>query len=174
MLISKYVCLHDHYMQYGVFLLLGTNLGDRASNLERAIDLLASESLLIKGISFVYKTAAWGKQDQPDFYNQVLEVATSLSPHELLTYILSIERQMGRVRVQKWGERVIDIDILLYGEHVVESPSLTIPHPQLPFRRFSLVPLADLAASLVHPLTGKSISRMIDECPDTLEVIRLD
>ena len=161
-------------MQNGVFLLLGTNLGDRASNLARAIGLLTGETVQIKGRSFIYKTAAWGKQDQPDFYNQVVEIATWLSPQQLLTYILTIEREMGRVRIEKWGERVIDIDILLYGEHVVESPSLTIPHPQLPFRRFSLVPLADLAASLVHPLTGKTISRMIDECPDTLEVIRLD
>ena len=161
-------------MQKDVFLLIGTNLGNRRQNLEQAIDLLDSDSVQVQQRSYIYKTAAWGKQDQPEFYNQVIEVATTLSPQGLLRYILSKEQQMGRIRVEKWGERVIDIDILLYGDFVLESPSLSIPHPQLPFRRFSLVPLADLAPFQKHPVTGKTITQMLEECPDPLKVTRLE
>lgn len=154
----------------GIYLLLGTNLGDRAKNLADARNLLKEQGIELKAVSSIYETDAWGIEDQPGFLNQVLEVATDLGPEALLKTILAVELEMGRVRIQKWGERLIDIDILYYQDQVIDTPELKVPHPQIPNRRFTLVPLAELAAEEVHPVLCKTQQELLAVCPDGLEV----
>lgn len=159
---------------YRVFLLLGTNVGDRLRNLEEALRLINERTGQLVRKSSVYRTAAWGKTDQPDFYNQVAELLTRLQAEELLREVLNIERDMGRQRTEKWGERVIDIDILFFGNLQIEHDGLSVPHPQIAYRRFTLVPLAEIADTLIHPRLNKTINTLLSECPDTLPVTRLE
>lgn len=154
----------------GIFLLLGTNLGDRIQNLDDARRAIEVHCGRILAQSSVYATAAWGKTDQPEFLNQAIAIDTPLLPQSLLNTVLEIERNLGRERIEKWGTRVIDIDILLYNHQVIRSRDLVVPHPQLPNRRFALIPLNEIAADLVHPQLGKKISQLLDECPDGLAV----
>jgi len=156
-------------MEGGIFLLLGTNLGDRLSNLEEAITRIGS----VTRRSSVYETGAWGKTEQPEFLNQVIEIKSDLDPRELLLKILDIEIAMGRVRVEKWGTRLIDIDILFYRNEIIDEAELKIPHPQIQNRRFTLEPLNELAPDLEHPILKKTIRQLLDECNDPLPVKRL-
>jgi 2-amino-4-hydroxy-6-hydroxymethyldihydropteridine diphosphokinase len=160
-------------MNNRIFLLLGTNLGNRRGNLQLAIDEIEQSIGGIQARSSVYQTAAWGKLDQPEFYNQVVEVETSVLLTELLEIILGIETKLGRERKEKWGERLIDIDILLAGESIIQTERLTIPHSQLANRRFTLVPLAEIASDVVHPVLQKSIMTLLQECTDSLTVQKL-
>jgi len=153
----------------GIYLLLGSNLGNRKNNLTEAIVHLKTSGQILSQ-SAIYQTAAWGKTDQPDFYNQVIHFDTNLSAHELLDSILKIEQEMGRTRVIKWGERLIDIDILLYHDQILADTNLSIPHPQLELRRFALIPLAEIAGSVIHPIVQKSIHQLLENCPDKLAV----
>ncbi len=157
-------------MDNDIFLLLGSNQGDRAANLAAARDAIGEAIGTIVKRSSVYRTAAWGTMQQPDFYNQVLEVSSSLAPEKLLTDILAIEKQLGRVRKERWGPRLIDIDLLLYGSRVIDTPALTVPHPGIPFRRFTLVPLAQIVPTLMHPVLNKSMAQLLQECQDPLIV----
>ncbi len=128
------------------FIGLGANLGDRAGSLRDAVRRLAETPGLALGcVSSVYETAAVGVTDQPDFLNAVAEVQTSLTALDLLGVLLDIENKMGRVRTIRWGPRVIDLDLLLYGDAQIALPSLTVPHPRLAERAFVLVPLAEIA-----------------------------
>src|SRR6187551_1647807 len=111
-------------MNNRIFLLLGTNLGDRRANLKNALDEIERSVGVILMTSSIYQTAAWGKLDQPDFYNQVVETETDLGSAELLETILSIESKLGRERREKWGERLIDIDILLMGDRIIQTERL--------------------------------------------------
>jgi 2-amino-4-hydroxy-6-hydroxymethyldihydropteridine diphosphokinase len=154
----------------GIFLLLGSNEGDRASKLREAISLIEKSVGPVTRRSSVYQTAAWGKTAQADFYNQVIEITCNLAPPRLLEELLSIETRMGRVRSDKWGARSIDIDILLYHDVVIDTPDLHIPHPGIPHRRFTLVPLSELSPSLIHPTSKQSISELLNNCDDHLEV----
>lgn len=156
----------------GIFLLLGTNLGDRSKNLEDAITIIQKRCGPVLAKSSVYRTAAWGKVDQPEFLNQAISIDTQLLPQSLLNAVLEIERDLGRERLEKWGTRVIDIDILIYNNQVIRSRDLVVPHPQLENRRFALTPLSEIAPDLVHPLTGKKVSQLLEICPDQLEVVR--
>ena len=153
-----------------IYLLLGTNLGQRLDNLRQAKSLLHVEGIKVNAESGIYETEAWGKTDQATFLNQVIQVETELSAKKLLSVVHSIEKEMGRVRQEKWGERLIDIDILYYGHHVIIEEGLVIPHPEIQNRRFTLIPLVDIAQGLIHPLLNKSQKDLLRDCPDLLEV----
>ena len=155
-----------------VFLLLGSNLGDRAGTLSGAIKLL-EDAGNITGLSSIYQTAAWGKKDQPDFLNQVIIFETSLSAYELMKKLLEIEIKMGRVRTDKWAERTIDIDILYFNEDIIVSEHLKVPHPQIQFRRFTLIPLNETAPDFRHPVLNITSTQMLNRCADKLEVKKL-
>ena len=157
-------------MSHKAYLLTGANLGNRAANLARARELIGLHAGRVEAASALYETAAWGKEDQPAFLNQALVIRTELSPRRLLRRLLKLERQMGRIRGEKYGPRLIDMDILLYDQEVHQYPLLTLPHPALPGRRFALLPLAEIAPGLVHPVLQKSIAELLEECPDTLAV----
>lgn len=153
-----------------VYLLTGGNLGDREKYLAEARDLLGEHCGKITALSSLYETAAWGKEDQPSFLNQAVEMETDLPPRQLIRRVLKLEKRMGRERKEKYGPRLIDIDILLYGEEIHNYPLLKLPHPELPNRRFALLPLAEIASDLLHPVYKKSITDLLDECKDPLEV----
>lgn len=153
----------------GILLLLGTNLGDRLANLQKAKGHLLGYDIQIVKESSVYESEPWGKSDQPYFLNMVLEVETKMNPHELLDACLSIETEMGRQRKEKWGERLIDIDILLYEDQIINDQSLQIPHPGIPDRRFTLMPLAEKWGEMEHP-GGQRIRTLLEKCGDRLSV----
>ncbi len=155
------------------YLLLGSNLGNRENYLRQASELIGERLGLVRSISSLYETASWGRHDQPDFINQVIGLETELEPEELLSGILSIERELGRERVEKWGSRTIDIDILLFADKVINETSLTIPHPYLHERRFGLMPLCEIAPLVRHPVFGKTILELMDELSDDLFVKKL-
>lgn len=154
-------------------LLIGGNMGNRTANLQQARELIQKECGKITVQSSIYQTAAWGLTDQPDFLNQVLVVATLLTPEALMWQLLSIEERMGRKRIIKLGPRIIDLDILLIDTLVINSSLLTIPHPALPKRKFALIPLCEVAPQLVHPLEKKTIAQLLAECPDELAVQKI-
>lgn len=155
------------------YLLLGSNLGDRASRLAQARHDLAATAGRLVASSALYQTAAWGFEDQPAFLNQVLAIETELDAPSLLAACLAAERQQGRERQVRWAARTLDVDILLFGNAVIHTPTLTVPHPALPARRFALTPLAELAPQLVHPQLHRTIAQLLAACPDTLAVARV-
>lgn len=143
-----------------VYLALGTNLVDRKKNLSAARKSLSSK-ITIKETSSIYETEPWGEIDQGDFLNQVIHGTTSLSPRELLEFIKQIEVNLGRKPGIRYGPRIIDIDILFYGDHIYSSPDLTIPHPRISERAFVLVPLAEIASDLRIPGSGETIRDLL-------------
>lgn len=153
----------------GIFLLLGTNLGDRLSNLQQAIDHLETYGLTVVDYSSVYESAPWGDENQNWFLNMVLRVDTVYGPEELLDVCLKTEIKMGRKRFKKWGERIIDIDILYYDNQEVVTKNLTLPHPEIPMRRFTLIPMEEIATTEKHPLLKLSQKELLEKCPDPLE-----
>ncbi len=155
------------------YLLLGSNLGNRMKYIASAISEIEIKLGNISRRSSLYQTASWGKHDQPDFINQVIELKTSLEPKDLLSGILGIESDFGRKRIEKWGSRTIDIDILLYDDQIVNEPELIIPHPYLAFRRFCLMPLCEIAPEFIHPVLKKNIQELLFELSDDLLVKRL-
>ena len=157
-----------------LYLGLGTNLGDRRQNLTTAIRLLRERVGHSLRMAPIYRTPAWGVTDQPDFYNTVVELRTHLPSAQVLTEILNIEQEMGRVRLRHWGERLIDIDLLLYGDECIETPTLIVPHPFMAERDFVLVPLADLAPELPHPVHGRTIRELLTDSSDRSVLVRLD
>ncbi|MDX1627089.1 MAG: 2-amino-4-hydroxy-6-hydroxymethyldihydropteridine diphosphokinase [Fulvivirga sp.] len=161
-------------MMDGIYLLLGTNLGDKKKNLKHAIELIKEKTGPVIAFSSIYKTAAWGIEDQPDFFNQVVTINSELDPEELLNTLHQIEKQLGRVRKEKWGARRIDIDILYYNNQVIDTKNLQVPHPGIADRRFTLEPLVELAPDFVHPALNKTNKRLLDECRDDLRVDRLE
>lgn len=149
-------------MTHTVYLALGSNLGDRLEHLRRAREAMQPAVHIVEA-SPVYETPPWGYLDQPAFLNQVVKGETELPPTELLVLLKGIEVSMGRETTVRNGPRPIDLDILFYDDLVLEGPKLSIPHPRMAGRGFVLVPLADLAPDLRHPVSGKTVREMLDE-----------
>jgi len=154
-----------------VYFGLGSNLGDRQYNLDRALDFL-TQRLRVEKVSSVYDTEPLGNTNQPRFLNRVCQVSTGLEPLALLTLIKGIESKMGRLPHTSNLPRPIDIDILFYSDQVIETPKLVIPHPRLTERAFVLIPLAEIAPDLVHPVTGKTINELMKSAIDVQGVFK--
>ena len=155
------------------YLLIGGNLGNRKENLSKAVSLINEQCGSLTRSSSIYETEAWGNTDQPSFLNQALEISTSLNARQLMRRVLKIEEEMGRVRKEKLGPRIIDIDILLFENEIHDLRFLKIPHPEMQNRRFVLVPLAEINSSLQHPVLKKTIAELLEKCPDNLEIKKL-
>lgn len=155
------------------YLSLGSNMGDRLGYLQQAYDAIAALCGPILHRSSFYQTPPWGLQDQPDFINSAIGISTRLRPDELLHAIRQIETQLGRQRHIKWGPRTIDIDILFYGDKIVHTADLDIPHPFLHQRRFVLAPLAEIAPDFIHPELKLSVEQLLSQCTDDATVTQL-
>ena len=156
-----------------VYLLLGSNMGDRLKNLDKALKLIDFRCGAVTSQSAIYETEAWGMKEQQAFINMAIAIQTNLSPLNLLTAVKNIEIEVGRVETVKWGPRVIDIDILLYDTEVVNLPELIIPHPYMQQRRFTLLPLNEIASTYQHPVLNKTIGQLLVECTDNSAVVKL-
>ena len=152
-----------------IYILLGGNIGDVLTTFTTVKHQLKWNCQIINQSS-IYLTKAWGNTNQPDFYNQVLEVDSPLSPEDLLDFLLSIETKLGRLRELKNDPRTIDIDILFYGYQIIQEENLTIPHPKIRERKFTLIPLNEIASNFVHPVFNKTIHQLLIDCIDELEV----
>ena len=153
-----------------IYLGLGSNLGNREENLQTAQLFITEKFGTIISLSSVYETAAWGLTKQNAFLNQVICIETKFSPIQVLLIILEIEKSMGRIREQKWGARVIDIDILYYANKIVLLPDLEIPHPFIQERRFVLVPLCEIDGEFVHPKFKQTNDELLRKCQDSGEI----
>lgn len=156
------------------YLLIGGNQGERTAQLALAREKLVTLAGELRRVSSVYETAAWGKTDQPDFLNQALELETTREATELLRIVLDIEEQMGRRRIEKYGARLIDIDMLFFNDAIIRLPQLTVPHPEIPNRRFVLAPMAEIAPFFKHPVLGRTMQELLEACTDPLTVRKLD
>jgi len=155
------------------YLLTGGNMGDRKDQLAKARKLLTEQCGDITKYSSLYETAAWGNTDQPAFLNQALQLETTMTARQLMRQILKIEKQIGRIRKEKYGPRIIDIDILLFNIEVHNNSLLQLPHPEMQNRRFALLPLAEIAPKEIHPVLKKTIAQLLEECPDELTVKKI-
>lgn len=156
------------------YLLTGGNTGNRLQYLNKAVAEIKKHCGTILSKSSVYETAAWGIKEQNSFLNQALKLSTVLFPQELLDCLLQIEENLGRIRIEKYGPRIIDIDILLFNDDVIDARNLKIPHPELSNRRFALQCLNDVAPNIVHPVSKKTIAQILKECTDPLRVDKFE
>lgn len=162
---------HFRIMMTKVYLLLGGNLGNKREIFAQAKQLTSQQIGRVVGQSAIYETEPWGFESSDLFWNQVLEITTTLTPEAILTKTQYIESTLGRIRKSdQYVSRLIDIDILLMDDLVVETEKLVIPHPRIQDRRFALVPLCELAPDLIHPASGKTIQQLLNDCPDKLNV----
>jgi 2-amino-4-hydroxy-6-hydroxymethyldihydropteridine diphosphokinase len=157
----------------GIYLILGSNLGDKFLSVQRATNLIRKMIGEVEAESSIYDTEPWGYEKQPNYLNKVIKLNTTLPPDELLQKINSIENEFGRKRKEKWHERILDVDILYYQDRVIKTGDLEIPHPQIANRRFALIPLCEIAPEEKHPVTGKTQKQMLEECNDTLQVNKM-
>ncbi len=152
------------------YLSLGSNIGDRAANIGRAVAALPAHGVRVIRQSRLYETEPVEMREQDWFLNGVVEVQTDLQPAELMASLLAIEQSMGRQRLVPKGPRIIDLDILLFDSAILKQPQLEIPHPRLAARRFVLVPFAEIAPNVMHPALGKTIRELLETTPDKSEV----
>lgn len=152
------------------YLLLGSNMGNSRLQLLKAIKNINQQIGKVTRQSNLYATAAWGNTNQPDFLNQVIVVETKLSAAATIGTILTIEEKMGRIRTTKNAPRIIDIDILFFNKEIISEKKLTVPHPQIQNRRFVLIPLNELSPGFKHPISHKTIHRLLQDCTDHLDV----
>lgn len=155
---------------YQAYLLLGSNRGNRELMLSKAKDCIENRIGVIITWSSIYESEAWGEKSSNPYLNQAIEISTSLSPESLLKEILKIELDMGREKRAKWEDRIIDIDILFFGNQVIQTPNLVVPHPWIQDRNFTLVPLMEIAPDHIHPVFNKRIEELYFESKDNLEV----
>ena len=155
------------------YLLIGGNLGNRSANLQNALHQIEKNCGKILDLSAIYETAAWGLSNQPSFYNQAVSIQTNLEPKALMEQLLAIETNMGRIRSIKLGPRLIDLDILLIDQLILNTETLILPHPLMEHRRFALLPLAEIAPNLMHPILQKTIQELLMHCSDQLDVQKL-
>jgi 2-amino-4-hydroxy-6-hydroxymethyldihydropteridine diphosphokinase len=155
------------------YLLLGSNMGNCIELLSTAIEQIEKKIGALLLTSNLYATAAWGNTSQPDFLNQVIEVATQLDATETLKEILSIEKNMGRIRTIKNAPRIIDIDILFFNNQIINRSDLIIPHSEIQNRRFVLIPINEIAPQMIHPVLNKTIEQLLLQCPDQLAVKKI-
>ena len=154
-----------------VFFSLGSNLGDRLGHLNQAFKLIQKKIGPITHKSSIYESEPWGKKDQSAFLNCVIGLKSTLKPEECLSIILEIEKEMGRERMEKWGPRTLDIDILIYGELIISNEKLEIPHPSMCARRFVMEPFSEICPNLIHPVFKKSVLNLSNACEDTSKII---
>ncbi|MBK7963982.1 MAG: 2-amino-4-hydroxy-6-hydroxymethyldihydropteridine diphosphokinase [Bacteroidetes bacterium] len=157
-------------MLHQAVILLGSNEGDSLQYLNYAESEIEKSTGSITMTSSIYRTEAWGKKDQSDFFNKIIIINTDQNPISLLQSLLAIEESAGRVRVEKWGPRILDIDILYFDDIVYKDDQLLIPHSGISNRRFTLIPLCEVIPDHIHPVTGKSNRWMLDHCLDTGQV----
>lgn len=155
-----------------VFVGIGSNLGNRVENCATAIREMSNFAKIF-AVSSIYETEPVGRENQPNFINCVTKIETGLSPYELLLSLQSVENKLGRKHTQKWGPRIIDLDILFYDDLIVDSGGLTIPHPRAHLRRFVLEPLSEIAPDFVHPALKVSVSKLLEGLEDPKSVVKI-
>lgn len=146
-----------------VYIGIGSNLGEKRDNCFRALEFLRDRGIIIKKISSFYETEPWGVKEQPKFINLAIEAETGFSPDELLFTLKDIENRIGRTKTLRWGPRIIDLDILFYGDEIIDTEDLRIPHRMLHERDFVLVPLDEISPDKIHPIFGKTIRQLKEE-----------
>jgi len=152
------------------YLLIGSNLGDKATYLKNASSYIQQQCGQIVKQSSFYETEPWGFTEQPSFLNQAICIKTKLEPAQLMHALLQIESTMGRTRTLKMGPRTIDLDILQIDQQIMDTPLLQLPHPSMHLRRFALIPMAEIAPTLLHPLFSKTMTQLLAECSDETNV----
>ena len=153
-----------------VYLQLGSNIGDRLDNLDQSIKIITERIGNVLEKSSVYESTPWGVENQRNFLNQVIFVKSNFDPYTILDLVLQIEKDMGRIRIEKWGERIIDIDILFFDDLIIESENLCIPHEFIAKRKFVLQPICEIAPAFIHPKLNKTIIQLLEECIDDEKV----
>ncbi|MGQ7550176.1 2-amino-4-hydroxy-6-hydroxymethyldihydropteridine diphosphokinase [Streptococcus suis] len=161
-------------MNHLAYLSIGGNMGNRQAYLQAALDKLASHPGCQLGlVSNIYETPAWGKTDQADFLNLACQVYTDLSAQDFLSVCQNIEQELDRVRIEKWGQRTIDLDIIFWDEQVIEEENLIVPHPYAHERAFVLLPLADIARDFCHPILGQKVEELVSNLGDTSDIKKI-
>jgi 2-amino-4-hydroxy-6-hydroxymethyldihydropteridine diphosphokinase len=157
-------------MASSVFISLGGNLGNTLEIFKNVYAEIEKKVGPITKKSSIYQTAAWGPIQQPDFLNQVIVMTTELLPEPVMTILLDIEKNLGRIREERWGPRIIDLDMLFYDEQILSTPLLQIPHPEIQNRKFVLIPLVEIAAEKTHPISQKTMAELLALSEDETEV----